>query len=141
MAAPKMTDVADTSARRGEIRGLFHCGMVVTNMEELLSFYRDLLGLRVRIFASTRSRISLNSLRAPGTQCASPSWKFPARLRGSSLSNSGRRTRNAASGEPQPRVPVLSDLEALYRRLKEAGVTFVGSRPVTITAGPTGGQR
>jgi catechol 2,3-dioxygenase-like lactoylglutathione lyase family enzyme len=126
------------------VRGAFHTGFTVSNMERSLAFYRDLLGMevlaefvpaeyfqRVVGFPGARARIAF--LRAPNDAHRLELLEY-----------------ESPRGEPTPRETnrpgnghicfYVDDIVAMHRRLSAAGVTFV-SDPIQITAGPNQGAR
>jgi len=132
------------------VRGLFHTGLTVTDLDRSIAFYRDLLGLEL----VTRWESSQPYLRTvvgfPDAELRIALLRVPAMdggLSGHHLELLEYRQPRGTRGDPATCNPgnahvafVVSDLEATYRHLSGHGVQFK-SPPVEITHGRNKGAK
>lgn len=125
--------------------GFHHVGITVRSLERSLAFYRDLLGLEV-VFAWNPQAPYIGTLTGyPDVDLHSAILKLPG--------STGRLELLEYRGvEVEPTDPdngrsgaahvafYIDDLDAVYQRLRNAGVRSV-SEPVTPTIGPNAGGR
>jgi catechol 2,3-dioxygenase-like lactoylglutathione lyase family enzyme len=132
------------------VRGLFHTGLTVSDLDRSIAFYRDLLGLEL----VTRWESSQPYLRTvvgfPDAELRIALLRVPAMDAGPSghhLELLEYRQPHGTRGDPATCNPgnahvafVVSDLDATYRRLSAHGVRF-RSAPVEITHGRNKGAK
>lgn len=132
------------------VRGVFHTGLTVSDLDRSIAFYRDLLGLEL----VTRWESSQPYLRTvvgfPDAELRIALLRVPAMdggLSGHHLELLEYRQPRGTRGDPATCNPgnahvafVVSDLDATYRRLSAHGVRFK-SPPVEITHGRNQGAK
>jgi catechol 2,3-dioxygenase-like lactoylglutathione lyase family enzyme len=122
------------------VSGLWHFSFTVSDLERSIRFYCDLLGMQLRLqqdqnneytrklvaYADANLKVAQLSLPGPSghvlelVQFLTPS--LPAHPAGTGYPNSAHM------------AFTVQDIQAEYRRLRDAGVTF-RSEPIAITAG------
>lgn len=125
------------------IQGANHTGFTVSNVEESIAFYRDLLGLKLLSLAERDPGFSEKISGIPGARMKTAYLQTPDGHQleliqylsppGTKLDN---RTNNVGSGHLAMNV---SDLRALYATLRSKGVQFK-SPPLEVPAGPNRGN-
>jgi catechol 2,3-dioxygenase-like lactoylglutathione lyase family enzyme len=130
----------------GAVSGLFHAGITVSNMDVALAFYRDGLGLVLASDAMTGSEftervwgmktgpVRVVFLRIPDSRSFLELFEFR------------EIERHSASARPCDHGAghvclYVTDLDALYARLLEAGHSARGGEVVTIGVGPHAGAK
>jgi catechol 2,3-dioxygenase-like lactoylglutathione lyase family enzyme len=123
-----------------------HAGVTVESLDRALGFYRDVLGLEVfavaertdatigQIVGYQGARIKLAFCGVPGDSARVELLEY-LEPRGQS---GGGDTSRPGTGHVCFRV---SEIEALYRRIVEAGYAPRSPAPVEITEGPNAGAR
>jgi lactoylglutathione lyase len=128
------------------LHGVHHAGVTVANLDRALAFYRDVLGLEVFVVAERTDATIGQIVGYPGARiklafCGVPGDSARVELleylepRGES---GGGDTFRPGTGHVCFRV---SDIEALYARISEAGYAPRSTAPVTINEGPNAGAR
>ena len=128
------------------LRGVHHAGVTVSSLDRALTFYRDVLGLEVFVVAERRDETIGAIIGYPGAAiklafCGVPGDSARIELleylepRGAGTDGE---TFRPASGHVCFRV---DDIDALYRRIADAGYTPRSTAPVTISEGPNAGAR
>ena len=107
-----------------------HCGIVVSDMERSLSFYRDLLGLKVvrgmeESGEYIDNMLSLRDVRVSTVKMSAPDGPSLIELLEfhSHPAESPTKTKAYSVG-PTHVAFTVDDLDATYRRLLDAGVRF-----------------
>lgn len=128
------------------VTGFFHAGVTVSNMEQSLRFYRDLLGLEIisdgetggehakRIWAIDPGTVRVVFLRVPGSDAVVELFDFQGI------------ERHAASARPCDFGAghfclFTDDAEGLHTRALEAGFRSRSGEVVTIDRGPHTGVK
>jgi catechol 2,3-dioxygenase-like lactoylglutathione lyase family enzyme len=135
-----------TPSRAWAFRSVHHLGLTVADLEHSITFYRDVLGLRLlRRRPYVDSEYVAHQTGYPGVALSVASFEMPG---GSGLtlelvqylSQAGPALESATNRAGASHLCLtVNDLRACYADLKAKGVRF-RSEPVTITAGPnTGG--
>lgn len=127
------------------VRGVFHTGFTVGDMARSLAFYRDLLGMEVigeqvgeapylaTVIGIPGVRLKMAFLRVPGDTHVLELLEY--------VSHPGEPTARETNRPGNGHICLfVDDVDTLYRRLSDAGVTFM-SAPVEITAGRNRGAR
>lgn len=132
------------------VRAVRHVGVVVSDMERALGFYRDVLGLRVtsdqleagefieHLLAMPGARVRTVKLAAPEGESLVELLEFAGGAHGNPPRLNGLGPTHAAL--------TVDDLEALHGRLSDAGVRFLspplvsadGQARVAFCADPDG---
>ena len=116
------------------MRAIRHVGIVVSDMEEALGFFRDLLGLTVARTLDEGGPYLAALLAIPGVRATTVKLSADAGetmvelLKFHSPEARARDTREPSSLGLTHVAFTVADLEALYARLTRAGVRFL-SRP------------
>lgn len=131
----------------GEVTGLFHAGITVSDMDAALRFYRDGLGLEVasdgmsggespeRVWAMKAGPFRVVFLRIPGSPSYVELFEFVGDIE-----------RHSASARPCDHGAGhvclhVSDLGSLFARLRAAGYSARSDEVVTIDSGPHAGAK
>jgi len=123
-----------------------HAGVTVANLDRALTFYRDVLGLEVFVVAERTDATIGQIVGYPGARiklafCGVPGDTARVELleyldpQGEGV---GGETFRPGTGHVCFRV---SEIEALYARIAEAGYSPRSTAPVEITEGPNAGAR
>ena len=122
------------------VRTVRHAGIVVSDLERSLAFYRDLLGLRVEVDQVEHGEFVETILGLPGVRVRTV--KLAAKegptllelLEFDGLSLTAGEPADLRRIGPTHSALTVDDLDRLYRRLHSAGVRFV-SPPRTSADG------
>ena len=127
------------------LKGVDHFAFAVSNLDRSLEFYRDLLGLEMILRRVWREAYVRKMVGFPDGILDIALLKLPGEGP-SILELIEYETPRGTAVESQPNTPssahlcfLVDDIQAMYERLRQAGVEFV-SEPVTITAGPNKGR-
>ena len=128
------------------LTGTFHFSFTVSDMSRTVAFYRDVLGLEVRveydgvapylsdIVGYPNTHLGIVFIRLPGTtvEVELIEYKHP---RGETRPLETRDTGNAHI------CFYVDDIEATYADWRARGIHIVSPRPVEITSGPNKGAK
>jgi len=112
------------------VKAIRHFGIVVSDMERSLQFYRDLLGLKVEKTAEESGEYIDNMLSLPNVRVttvklsAESGSTLVELLNFKSYSQKRPGKRQVYSLGPSHIAFTVDDLDALYRRLSQAGIYF-----------------
>ena len=126
------------------LKAIHHSGVTVSDLERSLKLYRDVLGLELLVvFDRTEAdiaqvvgypgaRIRIAFLRAPGDSARLELLQYLAPVG----TTRQMETCDPGTGHVCFRV---EDIQAVYRRLRAAGIDLRSEAPVEITQGPNRG--
>lgn len=128
------------------LRGVHHAGVTVADLERSLTFYRDLLGLDV-LFVMERTDETIGAVVGyPGARIKIAFLAIPGSTTRLELLQYLEPTGSGGDGETyRPGAGhvcfSVDDIDALYRRLADAGYLPRSGAPVTIAQGPNTGVK
>ena len=129
------------------VRAVHHTGYTVDDLDRSLAFYRDLLGMEVvaqqekqggylaAIVGYPDAHVRMAHLRVPGGEHVLELFEYLAPAGASARPLEPRDTGT------QHLCFAVTDLDALYARLREAGVDSFVSPPVEVDTGVNAGAR
>lgn len=126
------------------VNGLWHFSFTVSNLERSITFYRDLLGMQLRLTQDQNNEYTRKLVGYPDANLKVAQLS----LAGTSIGPSGHVLELVEFVTPTlpPHLPgtghpnsahmafTVDDIHAEYKRLRQAGVTF-RSEPIPIAAG------
>jgi catechol 2,3-dioxygenase-like lactoylglutathione lyase family enzyme len=114
-----------------------HVGITVSDVDLALGFYRDLLGLRVMADATlaepeVAELLGLDSVQLRIADLDSGDGRVVELIQ--YVQPKGRRAAYESSDPATTHIAfTVDDLDAVHKRLKDAGATIVSRRPITIS--------
>jgi lactoylglutathione lyase len=129
-----------------DILGIHHTGLHVRDLEASVAFYRDLIGLEVLARRESKADYVAEIVGYPGAELR---FAFLRHRSGGPILEliqyvdpAGEPIDTATKNPGTAHVCFrTSSVEAVWRRLKAAGVSFKSAAPVEITAGVNRGGR
>lgn len=132
------------------IRGVFHTGLTVTDLDRSVAFYRDVLGLELVAQWDSAQPYLRTIVGFPDAELRIALLRIPEAsvgISGHHLELLEYRAPRGARGDPRTNNPgnahvafLVEDLDRAYAELKARGVRFK-SPPVEITAGRNRGAK
>ena len=126
-----------------DILGAHHTSFTVANLQKSLEFFRDVLGLELVFSRLTEDEYFGRIVGLPGCRVHAALLRIPGSSHHIELFE--YLTPPGQPVHPRPCDPgschlslLVEDMASVHRRLKEAGVNFVGA-PVMVDAGPNRG--
>lgn len=120
------------------VRSVRHVGIVVSDAERALGFYRDLLGLRVEVDqveegAFVETILGLPAVRVRTVKLASPEGATLVELLQFNVAGDrASGARGLAEIGPTHAALTVEDIDELYVRLAYAGVRFISSPQTSV---------
>ena len=127
------------------IVGFFHGGVSVSDLDRSLTFYRDLLGLRVEAQRDATDDYLRQAHRLPFSTVRMAFLSVPnSTAMIELLEYQGVATNKPSYIPPDPGTGhiclLVDDIQALFQRLSSSGYPARSAQPVEITAGPNKGS-
>ncbi len=129
----------------GSVRGHFHSGVTVSDMERALRFYRDGLGLEVEFdttvggdYLNTVLALDHDHIRAVYLRVPGGTFIELLEYRGIDSADASARPCDYGGGHL---CLYVEGIDELHARLRELGFRGRSAGPVDITTGPNAGAR